>query len=134
MTVKRSEPRNALQPRGELSYPHDFDGVDGVKFAKGHFALDGFVYDRIDGAQDLKTCLKWIDRQYRSGPDKTNFRSQPYLQLAKFLREAGKNRDACHVLSAMERYRPRRGRFSKAWGLVQRAVIGYGYRVEHSYG
>jgi len=82
---------------GVLSYPFGFSKVE---LPKGQLALDGFVYDRVDGAIDRKICLEWIKLQYpQKNPDETNFKSQPYLQLAKLLRETGKSRDARHVLS-----------------------------------
>ncbi len=100
--------------------------LSNVKFPKGQLNLDGFVYDRIEGAVDRKTCLKWIDLQYLHGPNKLNFKSQPYQQLAKFLREAGASADARVVLFEMERARPRVW-YLRLWGCVQRFTIGYGY-------
>ncbi|MGO9273190.1 MAG: hypothetical protein ACLQOO_23630 [Terriglobia bacterium] len=64
----------------------------------GKLLLDGFVYRRIGGKpKDAKTRLDWLKLQ----PEKP-FATQPYLQLAKVLREAGDDDGAKTVLVAME--------------------------------
>jgi hypothetical protein len=65
------------------------------------------------------------------------FATQPYLQLAKVLREAGDDPGATQVLIAMERDRHRYGEYSgwrvlwpfyRLWGWILDATVGYGYR------
>jgi hypothetical protein len=104
------------------------DDAQKVRLLPGQLKLDGFVYGRIsEGATDERGCLDWIDLQYETPPDKKTFRTQPYLQLAKVLREEGKSKDSRGVLFEMEKKRPR-SHFGKIWGFVQRIIIGYGYR------
>jgi len=67
----------------------------------GRLLLDGFVYGRIaDGPTDAKARLTWLALQ----PERP-FATQPYLQLAKVLREAGDDDGAVDVLEEMERLR-----------------------------
>jgi hypothetical protein len=57
--------------------------------------------------------------------------TQPYLQLARVLRESGDNPGARRVLVAMENSRRVRGNLrllSLIWQWVKRVGIGYGYR------
>lgn len=93
----------------------------------GKLLLDGFVYGRIDfGPKDYETRLDWLARQ----PEKP-FATQPYLQLAKVLREAGDNDGAVNVLEEMERRRRRQAdqgrpdRQALSWLFGEFA--GYGY-------
>jgi hypothetical protein len=103
------------------------DDTDKARLLPGQLELDGFVYGRIsEGATEKRGCLNWIDLQYETAPDRKTFRTQPYLQLAKVLREEGKSSDARGVLFEMEKKRPRSG-FGKMWGFAQRCIIGYGY-------
>jgi hypothetical protein len=64
---------------------------------KGKLFLDGFVYGHISGEspRDAKTRLGWLDRQ-------EPFTPKPYRQLAKVLREEGRDSDASKVLFEME--------------------------------
>jgi hypothetical protein len=100
--------------------------------------LDGFTYARITGGAptDAKIRIAWLMRQKKSHLT-TDFRPQPFEQLAKVLREMGHDADARRV--AMEKQRlmiPVRVRqaawFAKpfVWALWQahRASSGYGYR------
>ena len=106
--------------------------------------LDGFVYGRIssEGGINVKERLKWLGRQTRAP-----FRRQPYLHLAKVLRESGDSNGARQVLEKMEELRrsgekPVGGRSSKwlakiidlarirmarLWSLFLKVSIGYGY-------
>jgi hypothetical protein len=93
----------------------------------GKLYLDGFVYGRIsEGPTDAETRLKWLHLQ----PERP-FARQPYLQLAKVLREAGDDAGARRVLVAME---------DRQWEVKEdhqwtdpflrwplRATVGYGY-------
>src|SRR5208283_4903961 len=64
--------------------------------------LDGFVYGRIasDGQVDVTKRLDWLRLQPRAP-----FRQQPYLQLAKVLRESGDLDGSLRVLEEMEELR-----------------------------
>jgi hypothetical protein len=95
---------------------------------RGKLYLDGFVYGRIaEGPRDVETRLKWLDLQ----PEKP-FVRQPYVQLAKVLREAGDDDGARRLLIAMEdrRWETKEDRHwidpLRRWPL--RATVGYGYR------
>jgi len=91
--------------------------------ARGALILDGLVYERfLNSPTDTRTRLKWLDRQ-------GGFKPQPYLQLAKVLREAGADRGAREVLFEMEsRWRKEQDRawYQKLWSQVLRKSIGYG--------
>jgi hypothetical protein len=94
---------------------------------RGKLYLDGFVYGRIgEGPRDAGTRLKWLDLQ----PGRP-FARQPYLQLAKVLREVGDDDGARRVLIAMEdRQWETEGCHwidpLERWPL--RVTVGYGYR------
>lgn len=95
---------------------------------RGRLDLDGFFYGRIsDGPKDAKSRLRWLGRQ----PERP-FRPQPYVQLARILREAGDDDGARQVLVAME---------DRRWDTTEdhhwtdplqkwplRVTVGYGYR------
>jgi hypothetical protein len=95
---------------------------------QGKLYLDGFVYRRIaEGPTDAETRLKWLNLQ-----PKKPFARQPYLQLAKVLREAGDDDGARRVLVAMED-RQWEAKENRRWiDPVQRwplkVAVGYGYR------
>ncbi len=82
--------------------------------------LDGFTYGRISsyGQIDVKRRLDWLARQPQSP-----FHPQPYLQLAKVLRESGDDKGAQKVLIEMEG----RSRKGSIWSPVLKYTIGYGY-------
>ncbi len=95
---------------------------------RGKLYLDGFVYGRIaEGPRDAETRLRWLSLQ----PEKP-FARQPYLQLAKVLREAGDDDGARRVLIAMNDRQwesSEKGHWAAAvqrWPL--RVTVGYGYR------
>lgn len=101
----------------------------------GRLLLDGFVYARIAaGPLDANSRLEWLRRQ------EDGFFPQPYLQLAKVLREAGDDSGARRVLIAMENSRvkdPKRGWWSKdpnlswwswIWAWALRLTINHGYQ------
>lgn len=80
---------------------------DKESWGKGLY-LDGFTYDSIvsDAPTDAATRLAWLDKQYQihSGfnGDGTDFKPQPWRQLAKVLREMGHTEDARQVSIAFE--------------------------------
>ncbi len=89
--------------------------------------LDGFVYARIssEGQINVNERLKWLGRQ-----PKTPFRQQPYLQMAKVLRESGDSDGSLDVLGKMEELRRSSETHDpiahfESW--VFKSSIGYGY-------
>ena len=73
--------------------------------APGNLRLNGFVYASIGSDPiDAKARLAWLARQ-----PSTPFRPQPYLQLAKVLRESGHEPAAKRVLIEKERERRKHG-------------------------
>jgi hypothetical protein len=92
--------------------------------APGHLWLDGFAYTAITGPTDATARLAWLARQ-----PPTPFRPQPYLQLAKVLRESGHEADAKRVLIAKERARRKQKRWwTRGWSYLLDATIRYGYQ------
>jgi hypothetical protein len=91
----------------------------------GNLFLDGFVYGRIaDGPADAETTLKLLSLQ----PEQP-FRPQPFLQLAKVLRESGDDDGERRVLVAMEDHRWKADHTSTySFRLPFRVIAGYGYR------
>ena len=113
---------------------------------EGQLLLDGFIYNRIsEGTRKWDECLRWISLQFFEEP--SEFLPQPYLQLAKVLREEGDLSGAREVLFAMEKKRPldsckpkggepwwyfvKRWRcwlgVSWTWKFSKRLFIGHGY-------
>jgi len=91
--------------------------------------LEGFVYEAIDApAVTPKQRLGWL-RRHRWG-----YAPQPYEQLASVYRRAGNDQAARTVAIAKQQARraqASRGWVrapSRAWSLVLRWTIGYGYR------
>jgi hypothetical protein len=90
--------------------------------------MDGLRYERLFDARlaDVGTAsdrLRWL----RLDPDR--YMPQVYEELAAMYRRLGRDIDARTVL--LERERWRRNQFpplSKAWGYIQDATVGYGYR------
>ncbi len=90
--------------------------------------LDGFAYGRISsvGRINVNKRLEWLGLQ-PSPP----FRQQPYLHMAKVLRDSGDSDGALRVLMRMEElrrsdegHRP----FARLWSSLLRWSVGYGYR------
>ncbi|HZL68043.1 MAG TPA: hypothetical protein VFC15_17995 [Candidatus Limnocylindrales bacterium] len=111
----------------------------------GALFLDGFSYNRIssEGRIDVHQRIGWLGRQ--AG---TPFRLQPYLQLAKILRDSGDAKGSLRVLETMEELRrrdeqntPRTGSCKglrkladKVWSLLLKWTIGYGYYPQRAIG
>ena len=94
---------------------------------KGNLYLDGFLYGRISekAPRDSQTRLKWLKLQ----PEKP-FMPQPYLHLAKVLKEAGDDAGAVIVLEEMERnhrHQQDRTPTDRLTSWVFDESIGYGY-------
>jgi hypothetical protein len=94
---------------------------------RGKLHLDGFVYGRItESALDPDRRLTWLSLD----PD---FRTQPYLQLAKVLRATGDDNGARRVLERMARLRATRSHgFQRVWDDALGATIGHGYYPERA--
>lgn len=97
---------------------------------KGNLLLDGLVYERITGGPTgAEERLNWLDRQ-------SEFKPQPYRQLAKVLRELGDDDGAKQVLFELEKrvHADDRKRIAHApfrWfrfseDIVSNATVGYG--------
>jgi hypothetical protein len=109
--------------------------------AAGQLDLDEFTYTAIpDGPMDAHRRLCWLARQTALPLDPTlepsavtpkPFRPKPYQQLAKVLRESGRETDATRILIAQEKARRKYGElgwWAWAWNMLLGATIGHGYR------
>lgn len=99
---------------------------------QGKLLLDGFAYGRIssEGRINVDKRIRWLELQ-----PKLPFRRQPYLHLAKILRDSGDKKGALRVLEKMEDLRrdeESRSLFARAWGLILKLTIGYGYHPERA--
>jgi len=83
--------------------------------------VNEFVYDKFDDngrtPRDLSSRLAWLSKQ-------SDFRSQPYLQLARIFTAIGREDDARAVLIEKER---QERRDAPVWSWFLRSTIGYGY-------
>lgn len=100
--------------------------------APGELILDGFVFDRIDGEAAPKDAGRRRDWLMRQIPEHlgTDFRTQPWEQLAKVLRMAGKPLEARRIGVARERARLRGGQISWWAQPLHRlygVIAGYGF-------
>lgn len=83
--------------------------------------LDGFVYEELMPLPEAGTRLPWLARDA--------FQPQPYEQLAACYRAVGRDGESRRVLLAQQRRRREAADVpAKAWGLLQDATVGYGYR------
>jgi hypothetical protein len=92
----------------------------------GKLLIDGFVYTEFAGGPaDADARLGWLARDPADG------RPQPYQQLAKVLRDSGRDAGATDVLIAKEELARRDahlGWLERAWNRMLEVTIGYGYR------
>ena len=89
--------------------------------------LDGAVYDQLRYPLSAAERLPWLSRG-----DGT-YVPQPYEQLAAAYRRLGHEDDARRVLLAKQRARRTQlPWYARAWGVVQEAAVGYGYRPERA--
>jgi hypothetical protein len=102
----------------------------------GQLRLDGFTYDRFAGGQQATVAqrLEWIRSQYpSSSPCKSaHFATQPYEQLAKVHRQAGKDSDARKAAIARRIDLRRYGSLSwyrKAGNWFMDKTIKFGYQT-----
>jgi len=85
--------------------------------------LDRTTYDTLRPLLPARERLEWLERNQDSNSP------QPYEQLARQYRDAGHDHDTRTILLAKYRNRTRRQRLPlKAWGYLQDATVGYGYR------
>ncbi|NOX72893.1 MAG: hypothetical protein GXP03_04495 [Alphaproteobacteria bacterium] len=146
--------REVKIPQGSvnLTSAHTGDLADDLPSwpEQGRLVLDGFTYDRIHGSTDAASRLEWLSRGTTWNGQ---FFPQPYVQLAKVLREMGHERDARDVLLELNRLSRKHDRkravlepdgakktgvrwaLSLAtnilrwlWDIAQRASIGYGLK------
>lgn len=95
--------------------------------AEGNLHLDGLIYTALP-AHDIHTRLRWLERQ----PSK-QFRSQPYQQLVKVLREHGRDGDAKRVLIEKEKARGKLGNLgwaARCWNKVLGFTMAHGYKPQ----
>jgi hypothetical protein len=94
----------------------------------GNLYLDGFVYEGFAGGPaDGAARLQWLRLQ----PLALQAQPEPYHQLARVLRDDGREEGAVQVEIARENALTRYGGMSIAtwlWCEALRATIGYGYR------
>jgi hypothetical protein len=91
---------------------------------RGRLHLNGFIYGLAD-PRDADTRLRWLALQ----PEQPFF-SQPYLQLAKVLTEAGDESGRIKVLVAMKDQEwtiHKRGLAVQFWRWPFKLIAGYGY-------
>ena len=83
--------------------------------------LDGVAYTALEPVRPARDRLPWLAGD--------GYQPQPYEQLAAVYRGGGREADARTVLLARERHRRRHlSTAGRVWGLVQDALVGYGYR------
>jgi len=102
---------------------------------KGKLFLHGLIYDEIVDVspRDAKTRIEWLRRQYdkQAEKDQTQFRPQPYEQLAAVLRKSGRDVDAKKILIYKNEDKARLTKLTWGewwWYRVFGSLIGYGYR------
>lgn len=89
--------------------------------------LDGLTYDILEPWPGVPERISWLSR------DPGDHHRQPYEQLATVLRGQGRGEDARRVLLARQRRDNRRaGLGARAWGYLQDATVGYGYRPQRA--
>jgi hypothetical protein len=86
--------------------------------------LDGLRYEQLADPGPAAERLRWIERE-----DHSAYLPDPYEQLAGYYRRIGHDDEARYILLARQRARNRTLPVpARIWGLVQDAVVGYGYR------
>jgi hypothetical protein len=91
--------------------------------------LDGFTCDRFTAPGTVADRLAWLAR------DAAGYQPQPFEHLAAAYRRLGLDGEARRVLLAKQRARRRTlPAIARAWGVVQDAAVGYGYRPERAVG
>jgi len=82
--------------------------------------LDGFRYERIAASSplDSKRRIAWLEKQRPELLTGNNFALQPWMHLAKVLREQGHFREAAEVDIAREERLRAAGKFGERWALL----------------
>jgi hypothetical protein len=93
--------------------------------------LDGFVYSDLQPyaqAHGSAGRLHWLEHA------ESEYRPQPYEQLATYYRRLGNDREARTVLVAKQRRRRTTlGRPGAAFGIALDVIVGYGYRPARAF-
>lgn len=85
--------------------------------------LGELTYTALEPFLPAREWLTWLRR------DPDGYQPQPYEQLAAYYRRSGQDEQARAVLLARQRQRRHRLRLpARAWGYLQEATVGYGYR------
>lgn len=102
---------------------------EGMWPAKGQLDLDGLTYSSIHGPCEAKKRLEWLARQPK-------FHPQPYEQLARVLRQLGREHDAREILFAKHQRMRKEGGLSASGRFSNHFVeltVGYGYKWWRSF-
>lgn len=95
----------------------------------GEIRLRELTYTAMEPYLAAPEWLGWLQR------DPDGYEPQPYEQLAAYYRRVGQDEQARTVLLAKQRHRRQRLRLlARAWGHLQDAAIGYGYRPARAFG
>jgi hypothetical protein len=131
----------AVAPKGRVNLRHarcaSLNDNDRFWDATGHIELDDFRYDalavpiELDDDAQIKRRLRLL-RKAMGG----SYRPGPYDQFAAMLRASGNEEHAAEVLIAKQKWRYVAlaegytffGPGVRFWSLLQRAVVGYGYK------
>ncbi|MFC7483500.1 hypothetical protein ACFQX7_30665 [Luedemannella flava] len=117
--------RFAVAPAGEVNLTHARVVLlqDDPATWPSALRLDGLTYQTLIPDLPPTERLGWLGREPRS------VRPHPYQQLATAYRQLGHDEHARTVLLARQRRQTRsRSRAARAWGWLQDATVGYGYR------
>jgi hypothetical protein len=86
-------------------------------------SVDGLKYDDLQPHLPARKRLEWLGRP-------TEYRDQPYQQLAAYYRRLGDDAQARIVLLARQRRRrQQQSRWASWWGWLQDILVGYGYAL-----
>lgn len=121
--------RTAQKPEGGVNLQHSTLNVlrDSATTWPDTVILDGLDYAALEPADAVAARIGWLNKH----PD--GFLPQPYEQLASVYRRMGQDGDARLVLLAKQRARRRKlPWYARAWGHLQDAAVGYGYRPERA--
>jgi sRNA-binding regulator protein Hfq len=96
--------------------------------SKGRLHLHGLTYNSLgdNAPKNAESRIEWLNRQ-----PEDQFRPQPYEQLAKILRETGRDEDAKKIMIAKNWEQIKSGEmpfYTKLWRRIMGLTIGFGYR------
>ncbi|MGL5850820.1 MAG: hypothetical protein ACRCZD_08570, partial [Phycicoccus sp.] len=131
LTTSELDARLAVPPRGWVLLDAARVGrlTDAVTLweprTPGQVSVTGFVYESLDDAAPVGAR----ERLRRMVGTSAGYAPQAFEQLAGVYRAGGQEERAEVVLIARQRERYRAaGGAARAWGLLQRVTVGYGYR------